>query len=313
MQRLPLIAIIGSSLLLGACASQPQGLKELRTEASREALTTGRSGTTITQEAAQLAESAQAQETWRFAPVLTREAAASLEAARDAASKGRGDDEVRVQALAAAATYQRAIEHTLVARETLAPSLAHLEVLNTIGSATYYPSDYQSVNDGLNRIIATLETTAEPASAVQTQRQLLSEMHALEVNTIGFIQLQPVRNTVAELDAADAATLIPQSFATARKALASAEDLVRKSPRAEGGIASLREQAETAAAHARVILSMVNEVLNADKDSAESLVLRTERWLYNISTALKFPDIRHLPMDEQSRQLAEGVEEVVQR
>ena len=313
MRRTTLLLAMTTGLILSGCASAPKGLDNIRDQASREAVSTSRSGTTLITEAESLSRDAQAQETYRFAPVLTKEAASSLKEARMLQNKGRADDQVRVKALAASATYQRALEHTLMARETLAPSLAHMEVLNRINSRTYYPSDVAHVESKFANIIATLETTAAPASTAQSQRELLLEMHAVEVSTIGFLQLQKVRNQMKNLKDANAATLIPRSYKTAAKTLASAEGLVQKTPRAEAEIASLREQAEVSAAHAQVILSMVNETLDANSDNAEALVLRTERWLYNIAGALKYPDIRHLPMDEQSRQLADGIEELLQR
>lgn len=298
------------SSFLAGCASQPQGLDALRDQASRDAISTVQSGMTLIQQAESLKADALAQETYRFAPALTSAADDSLNEARSKQQKGRGDDEVRRHALAAVATYHKATAHTRTAREVLAPALAHLEVLNSIRAATYYPSDYQAIEQDLNAIIDTLETTAAPASASQTQRQLLEDMHALEVRTIGFVELQQVRDKVSNMDDADARKLIPRSFSTALKTLAAAEDLIAKTPRATAEIAKMKDRANTSADHAQVILSMVNETLKASPETAESMVLRTERWLYNIAVALRYPDIRHLPMDEQSRLLAEGVEEL---
>lgn len=313
MQYRVLLTLISAAALVIGCASQPKGLDKIREEADRAALVTASSGATLIKDAESRAADASAQETYRFAPVLTRKAMASLEEAREVQSKGKADDAVRSQALAAIATFDRAIAHTSIARETLAPALAHLEVLNAIGSPAYFPTGYQKVSESFDGIIRVLEQTGAPASTAQSQHQLLTAMHDLEVETIGFINLQEIRTTLDNLQEAGAQKLIPQSYAVARTALAAAEDLIATSPRAEGGIATLRERALNSASHAQVIMAMVNEILNASPDSAESLVLRTERWLYNIGTALKFPDIRHLPMDEQSRQLADGVEELLQR
>jgi len=299
--------------LISGCASTPEGLDAIQDRASREAVSTARSGATLINEAERLANDAQAQETYRFAPAMTLSAADSLEDARTAQKKGRADDEVREYALTAAATYRKALDHTLLARETLAPSLAHLEVLNRINSDEYYPSEYRTIEGDLGDIIETLERTGAPASTNQTQRQLLLDMHELEVRTVGFVELQQTRNRITAMRDAGAPKLIPDSFSTATLALASAEDLISKTPRATAEIASQRAAAITATDHAQVILSMVNEILSVDKDNAEALVLRIERWLYNIAVALKYPDIRHLPMDEQSRQLSEEIEDVIQR
>ena len=313
MTRYPLISVLLVTTVLAGCASTPQGLDLIKDRASREAVSTVRSGTTLIKEAEQLQSQAKAQETYRFAPSMTESANEYLSEAEQAREKGKADSDVRELALTAVATFEKAQDHTLIARETLAPSLAHLEVLNSIRADTYYPSEYRAVNEDLNSIIRTLETTGEPASTSQTQRQLLMDMHDLEVQTIGFIHLQQIRNRISAMREAGAERLIPRSFGTATTALASAEDLINKAPRAEAEIAAQREAAKTAADHAQIILAMSNEILQADKDNAEALVLRIERWLYNIAVALKYPDIRHLPMDEQSRQLAEEIESVIQR
>ncbi len=145
MTRYPLIGILFATTVLAGCASTPQGLDRIQDRASREAVSTVRSGATLIK-AEQQKSQAKAQETYRFAPAMTDSANDYLNDAKQARDKGKADNEVRELALTALATFEKAQDHTLVARETLAPSLAHLEVLNSIRSDTYYPSEYRSVN-----------------------------------------------------------------------------------------------------------------------------------------------------------------------
>lgn len=300
------------SLLLSACSSGPAGMNGLREQAGARAISTAQSGGTLIRDAQALAAQAKAQETYRFSPAMTAEAEAALQEAQSLQSRGRADAQVRAQALTAIAVFRKAQEQTLLARETLAPSLAHMEQLNAIKARNYYPSGYQAVQQEQAAIIATLEQTAQPASVYTRHQQLLNDMHQLEVDVIGYVKLQDIRDRVQAMGESGAEKLIPRSFNTATLALAEAEALIASTPRATAEITLRQEQAAVATSHAQVIMAMVNEVLEADKDSAEPLVLRTEQWLYAIAVALKYPDIRYMPMDEQSERYAAAIEKMVQ-
>ena len=138
-------------------------------------------------------------------------------------------------------------------------------------------------------------------------------MHLLEVEVVGYTNLQYIRNQVSAMGDAGAAKLIPRSFAAAERALAEAETLIQTKPRAKQQIEKKRKDSQVAAMHAQVILTMSNEILEATPENVEALVLRTERWLYNVSVALKHPDIRHLPMDEQSKRYSQAIEYLTQK
>ena len=312
--RAPALSLFTLSLclLLGACASGPAGMSGLREQAGARAISTAQSGGTLIKDAQALAAQAKAQETYRFSPTMTTEAEAALQEAQSLQSRGRADAQVRAQALTAIAVFQKAQEQTLLARETLAASLAHMEQLNAIKARNYFPSAYQAVQQEQAAIIATLEQTAQPGSVYTRHQQLLSDMHRLEVDVIGYVKLQDIRDRVQAMGASGAEKLIPRSFNTATLALAEAEALIASTPRATAEITLRQEQAAVATSHAQVIMAMVNEVLEADKDSAEPLVLRTEQWLYAIAVALKYPDIRYMPMDEQSERYAQAIEKLVQ-
>ena len=60
--------------------------------------------------------------------------------------------------------FSKAQQQTLLARETLAASLAHMEQLNAINARSYYPTEYERVRQEQADIIATLEKSASPGS-----------------------------------------------------------------------------------------------------------------------------------------------------
>ena len=312
MRSTAVTLILTITLFMAGCASQPAGLSGVREQAGAQAMRTAQSGSTLINEARSLAAQAKAQETYRFSPAMTAEAEAALQEAQSMQSRGRADAQVRAQALTAIAVFEKAQQQTLLAREILAASLAHMEQLNAISARNYYPTEYASIQQEQADIIATLESTAQPASVSARHQQLLSDMHNLEVDVIGYVKLQDIRDRISAMRDAGAEKLIPRSFSTATQTLAEAEALIEATPRANDEITVRQEQAAVATSHAQVIMAMVNEVLEADKNSAESLVLRTEQWLYNISVALKYPDIRYMPMDAQSKRYADAIENLVQ-
>lgn len=311
--RTPVVSLaLAVSVVLAGCASQPAGLSGVREQAGVQAIRTAQSGSTLIQEARSIAAQAKAQETYRFSPAMTAEAEIALQEAQSLQSRGRADAQVRAQALTAIAVFGKAQQQTLLARETLAASLAHMEQLNAINARSYYPTEYERVRQEQADIIATLEKSASPGSVAARHQQLLADMHTLEVDVTGYVKLQEIRDRITAMRDSGAEKLIPLSFSTATTALAEAEALIEATPRATDEINVRQQQAAVATSHAQVIMAMVNEVLEADKNSAESLVLRTEQWLYNISAALKYPDIRYMPMDVQSERYAEAIEKLVQ-
>lgn len=313
MQKHLAFIFASATAILSGCASQPSSLESIRYQAGQQAISTSQSGATLLGQATSLAGTAQTQETYRFAPTLTSEAAKSLASAKSSMSRGRSDSEIRTQALTAIATYQQALDQTLLAREVFSPALAHTEVLNSIVAAKFYPSEYQGIEKDLSKAIAKLEVTASPESVKQDQANLLNRMHNLEVKVVGYNKLQYIRNQIQTMRESDAEKLIPRSFATAERVLAEAEALIRQKPRAKEEIDAKSKDSQIASMHAQVMLSMSNEILEASPENVEALVLRTERWLYNISVALKHPDIRYLPMDEQSRRYAQAIEYLTQK
>ena len=60
MTRYPLISVLLVTTVLAGCASTPQGLDLIKDRASREAVSTVRSGTTLIKEAEQLQSQAKA-------------------------------------------------------------------------------------------------------------------------------------------------------------------------------------------------------------------------------------------------------------
>ena len=66
MRRTTLLLAMTTGLILSGCASAPKGLDNIRDQASREAVSTSRSGTTLITEAESLSRDAQAQETYRL-------------------------------------------------------------------------------------------------------------------------------------------------------------------------------------------------------------------------------------------------------
>ena len=138
-------------------------------------------------------------------------------------------------------------------------------------------------------------------------------MHKNEVDTIEFIQLQPIKDKLAGIEADGGADVAPASWKTAQNSLNKAITFISRSPRDKAKIRQLTHDATRAADHARVITDFSNEIIDANSDSAENIALRVERWLYRVNVALKQEDLRHRPFDEQAAKLATEVESLMRK
>jgi hypothetical protein len=194
----------------------------------------------------------------------------------------------------------------------LRPALKHKEKLLEIKADKYYPENYNAITASIHDLIDLIED-GKMTEAQLGQKKLLPRMHANEVETIEFIQLQPIKDQLSNIINKGGDSIAPSSFAVAQRSLLKAQTVISKTPRAKKQIMSATHDAQRAADHSDIITDFANELNDANKDNAEAIALKVERWLYRVSVALKHDDIRHRPFDEQAATLATEVEKVMRK
>jgi len=311
MRLLPMTALLSASLMTG-CASKVANWEHINIEATKDAAMADESAAKTIQRAQIRIAFGKTEELAYFAPRHLQLAEEQLLKARDMHTSGDPDGEVKPVAMTAQKTLEAGINTKKIVIRTLRKSLKHKEKLEEIKADKYFPEQYAANSARIIELIDLIED-GKIGEAEVGQKELLPLMHKNEVDTIEFIQLQPIKDKLAAIDADGGSSVAPASWATAQKALKKAIIFISRTPRDKAKIRQLTHDASRAADHARVITDFSNEILDASSDDVENIALRVERWLYRVNVALKQEDIRHRPFSEQAAQLATEVESLMRK
>ncbi|MAD46982.1 MAG: hypothetical protein CMI02_04705 [Oceanospirillaceae bacterium] len=297
-------------LALSGCASKVVNYDAIAQEAKRDAAMADESASRTIQHAQSKLELGRSENLAYYAPRHLAEAEKSLLKAQDMLTSGEADGVVKTQAMTSLKTLEAGLQVKQAIQRQLKPAFDHRKVLQNIKADEYFPGDYAGLEESLVEIMSLMEDQ-QTLEAEAEQKKLLARMHQVEVNTIEYIQLKPVKDLLQRVENKGGADVAPISWQTAQKSLLEAQALISKTPRAKGAIARVTVAATKAAQHAEVITDLTNQILNSSKDDGEAIALKMERWLYKISTALKHDDIRHLPLNQQASEYAKAIEELM--
>lgn len=303
------ITALGLTALAG-CSSKIANFDLISLNAKRDAAVADESAARTIQHAQSKIELGKAEKLEFYAPRHLTLATEQLLEAQEMHTSGEPDGVVKTEAMTSIKTLDAGLETKKNILKLLKPTLAHRNKLLQIKADQYFPTDFAGLEQTLREMIDLMEDS-QTVEVTKQQKLLLARMHQVEVNTIEYIQLKPVKDHLERIDAKNGSSIAPISWGTAQKALMQAQALIAKTPRAKGAIAKATVAATRAAQHAEVITDMTNEILDASSDNAEGIALRTERWLYRISVALKHDDIRHQPLSDQAAEYAGAIEAVM--
>lgn len=299
--------MITTATLMSGCASQLANFDAISLDARRKASIADESAARTIQRAQSKLELGKTEQLKLYAPRHLKLAGEQFLEAQEMYTGGEPDGKVKTVAMTSIKALDAGLDTKKKILGNFKPALDHREVLFNIKADKYFPTDFAGLEQALREMIDLMED-GKTAEANRQQAALLTRMHQVEANTIEYIQLQPVKDHLARIDEKGGSTVAAMSWETARKALSEAQSLIAKTPRAKAAIAKSTVAATRAAQHAEVITDMSNEILDASSDTAETLTLRVERWLYRIGVALKHKDIRHQPLGDQAAEYAGSIE-----
>lgn len=306
-----IIITLGIALLAG-CSGKVANYENISLNAKRDAAVADESAARTIQHAQSKLELGHTEKLKFYAPRHLELATEQLIEAQEMHTNGDPDGKVKTVAMTSIKTLEAGLETKQNILKLLKPTLDHRSVLLDIRADEFYPTDFAGLEQSLRELIDLMEDS-QTVEVTKKQKLLLARMHQVEVNTIEYIQLQPVKDHLQRIDNKGGSDVAPISWETAQKALKQAQVVIDKTPRAKGAIAKATVAAARAAQHAEVITDLSNEILNASSDEAEGIALRAERWLYRISVALKHDDIRHQPLADQAAEYANAVEAVMRK
>lgn len=307
-----LLSTVFAVSLMTGCATKVANLDYIELEAQKDAAMADESAAKSIQRAQMNIELGKSEKLDYFAPRHLKIAKDKLLEARNKHTSGDPDGEVKPVAMASKKTLEAGLATKKLVINTLRPSLKHKAKLEEIKADKYFPENYKKISATIVQLIDLIES-GKMTEAKLGQKKLLPLMHANEVETIEFIQLQPIKDQLSNIKGKGGDSIAPSSWAVAQRSLLKAQDVISKTPRAKKQILAATHDAQRAADHANVITDFANDINNANSDNAEAMALKVERWLYRVSVALKHDDIRHRPFDEQAATLATEVEKVMRK
>lgn len=299
-----------SLALLSGCSSKIANFDAISQDAKRDAAIADESAARTIQHAQSKIELGNTEKLEFYAPRHLKLAQEQLLDAQEMHTSGEPDGKVKTVAMTSIKTLEAGLDTKRNILTLLKPTLDHRSVLLKIQADQFFPTDFAGLEQTLRELIDLMEDS-QTVKVTKGQKALLARMHQVEVNTIEYIQLKPVKDHLERIANKGGASVAPISWDTAQKALKQAQALIAKTPRAKGAIAKATVAATRAAQHAEVITDLSNEIADASSDSAEGIALRMERWLYRISVALKHDDIRHEPLADQAAEYAAAIEAVM--
>lgn len=307
-----LLSTVFAVSLMTGCAAKIANIDYIELEASKDAAMADESAAKSIQRAQMNIELGKSENLAYFAPRHLKLAQEKLLEARGMHTSGKPDGEVKPVAMASKKTLEAGLATKKLVIKTLRPALKHKQKLEEIKADKYYPENFNAVSATIVELIDLIEA-GKIDQAQLGQKKLLPLMHANEVETIEFIQLQPIKDQLNTIKKQNGDSIAPKSWALAQKTLLQAQGVISKTPRAKKQIMSATHDAQRATDHAKVITDFSNEINNANSDNAEAIALRVERWLYRVSVALNTEDIRHRPFAEQAATLATEVKKLMNK
>ncbi|WP_419811541.1 hypothetical protein [Bacterioplanoides sp.] len=299
-------SLVFALVILAGCAAKVANYDAISQNAARDAAVADESAARTIQHAQSKLELGRSEKLAFYAPRHLKLASEQLAEAQNMHISGDPDGPVKTAAMRSIKTLEAGLQTKQQILTRLKPTLDHRAVLLNIRADDFFPTDFAGLEQSLLELIDLMEDN-RIAEVTKEQQQLLARMHQVEVNTIEYIQLQPVKDHLQRIDNKGGPDVAPISWQTAQTVLQQAQALIAKTPRAKGAIAKATIAATRATQHAEVITDLSNEIAEARSQEAEAIALRMERWLYRISVALQHDDIRHQTLSDQASEYAAAI------
>ena len=197
LRLLPLTAILTASLMTG-CATKVANMDYMELESQKDAAMADESAAKSIQRAQMNIELGKTEELAYYAPRHLKIAQDKLIESRNMHTSGDPDGEVKPVAIMSKKAIEAGLQTKKTVISTLRPALKHKEKLLEIKADKYYPEDYKKITATIVKLIDLIED-GNVSEAQRGQKALLPRMHANEVNTIEFIQLQPIKDQLAKI------------------------------------------------------------------------------------------------------------------
>ena len=304
MQRIALVSILISPLLINGCAQQgianQDEFDQLAHQKAEEYVGKTRSAL---EKAEDVYGQAKSQQLNVLAPLHWQQLSDAIKKARTADLEGNND--ASVEAAAWVMTYFESAQKVKAQVETqLGDVLAQQAVLLELKSDRILKRDYRDLIGELKKLARDIES-GQAKDIADDAAELLEEMQELELNTMLEIHWRPARDTLDKAEDEGTDDFAPETFAIAERLTRKARYTIREQYQNREICDGVGIEALRASQHALYIGREAEKIINMDIDDAEEAALRFEGYLHQVSTALGAGDLRNMAFLDQTLALVQ--------
>jgi hypothetical protein len=181
------------------------------------------------------------------------------------------------------------------------------EWLDAINAKHYLPDRYNEAITDITGLIDKIENN-NIESALDDQNDLFKEMIELEVDVMKTKHLNEAKAFLKKASRIDGNKLAKFTYKKAQNTLDSSAEFIELNSRDIKGIENAGTEALLACKHAFYITEEIIRLTKTDEDEYENYILDIEGLFNRVTVAAKCPDLRHMPLFDQSTELSGFIE-----
>lgn len=185
-------------------------------------------------------------------------------------------------------------------------------VLDELDASKLYPGDYEDIQDDIMDLVELVEKK-EFEKARKDAVGVMEDMGDLEVKIFKAMILTKPENLIDQAEDEGAKEHAAKAFEEAEQAFERAEQIIERSVRDREEVKRL---GDAALFYAKRVVWMTQEVARlkgVSPTEMDSIAVDAEQRMKRIADALQHPDVRDLPLAEQSAALAKAAETLLKK
>lgn len=284
--------------LISACSSLPDQ-KNLNIRAEQTAQKSKQSEQSALQSAKMKLQKANTELLALYAPTYLEQAQSEYTQATKLYTEKEPTSEIRLHAQLVIEWVEAGLRNKKIVREYLSASLANRDILLNLKADKYFPAAFQEIENAQLALVKQVEQRKE-VQAQKDEKQLLKLMDELEVRTIGHTYLSQSYVMLEQANALGADKYLARTHKETTEQLKSTEQYIRQNPRDKKTIKGLADDSLFLSERLFSLARLANQMKLAQEGDLETVVLKQEQLLQQISQAIHYKDIRNLSLEDQS-------------
>lgn len=239
-----------------------------------------------------------------YAPTYLEQAQQAYEKANKLYLEKESSDAIKLYAQRSIEWVEAGLRNKKMVKEYLSASLANRTVLIELDAVKYFPEAYQKIEAKHLELIKQVEMRKE-IDAQKREKDLLSDMRALEVATIGQVHLSQSYQMLNQAKTMGAEKNLPATYQSAFSQLKKTEAFIQQNPRDAANIRGLAKDSLFTTERLFSLARLAHKIQQNKESKLEDLILEQEALFQKMAQSLNYKDIRNLSLQDQSLLLSQ--------